>query len=204
MGFNAGHIAGVVATDPVSLSRAYAEGRRYAQEMAKALAEYYPEAFGDTYVMQTAPLMGIRESRRIVGDYTLTADDYLNRASFPDEISRNCYYLDLHRTKKEEEELKSKPADPRNTQSRYGRGESHGIPYRCLVPRGFSNLLVAGRIISCDRRMLGSIRVMPNCLTTGEAAGLAAAMTVTGNVSTHDVDIDLLREKLRRYGAYFH
>lgn len=202
VGFNAGHLQHVNATKPFELSRAYMKGRRHAYEMSLALREYHP-AFKDAYVLETAPLMGIRESRRIVGDYTLTADDYLNRASFPDEIARNSYYLDVHRTPKELAALKSKPADVRNTDARYGKGESHGIPYRCLTPKGFENLLVAGRIISCDRRILGSVRVMPNCLTTGEAAGLAAAMSAQEGVSVHGIDTDALRAKLRGYGAYF-
>ncbi len=202
VGFNAGHLQHVNATKPAELSRAYMKGRRHAYEMALALREYHP-AFRDAYVLETAPLMGIRESRRIVGDYTLTADDYMSRATFPDEISRNSYYLDIHRTPKESAALKDKPADVRNTDARYGKGESHGIPYRCLTPKGFANLLVAGRIISCDRRILGSVRVMPNCLTTGEAAGLAAAMCAKGGISVHAIDTADLRARLRAYGAYF-
>ena len=65
------------------------------------------------------------------------------------------------------------------------------------------NLLCAGRIISCDRRILGSVRVMPNCFTTGEAAGLAAALAASGDRDVHTVDVGLLRDKLRQYGAYF-
>lgn len=203
VGFNAGHLTEVNGTDPLSLSRAYPRGRRLAHEMSRALAEYCPEAFGKCFVAQTAPLMGIRETRRIVGDYTLTVEDYMSRASFPDEIARNSYFLDIHRTKKELEELKKKPRETADTDAEYGKGESHGIPYRCLTPKGLENLLVAGRIISCDRRILGSVRVMPNCLTTGEAAGLAAATSAREGVSVHGVDTEELRAKLRSYGAYF-
>lgn len=106
-------------------------------------------------------------------------------------------------TEEEKEELRRRGIDPKSTNARYGKGESHGIPYRCLTPKGFSNLLTAGRIISSDRRMQGSLRVMPNCFTTGEAAGLAAAMAASGGISTHEIDTDILREKLRGYGAYF-
>ena len=145
--------------------------------------------------------MGVRETRRIVGDYTLTREDYLARRSFPDEIARNSYYIDVHgRTK-------PKPGQPELTgeakSARYGRGESHGIPYRCLTPAGFSNLLAAGRCISADRDMLGSVRVMPNCFTTGEAAGLAAAISARSGKSVHEIDTDDLRARLRAYGAYF-
>ena len=139
--------------------------------------------------------MGIRESRRIVGDYVLAREDYVARRSFPDEISRNCYYLDIHDTHAD--------GTVRHDPVRYGRGESHGIPYRCLVPRGLSDVLVAGRCISTDREVQGSTRVMPNCLCTGEAAGLAAAMAARLPVpDVRAIDVAALREDLRAHGAY--
>lgn len=190
VGFNAGHIDNVNGCDPFSLSRALAEGRRKAAQIRDGLAEFYPEAFGSSYMAQTAPLMGIRETRRIIGDYTLTLDDYMNRADFFDEISRNSYYIDVH--------------GKSGVEARYGKGESHGIPYRCLTPRGIRNLLVAGRSVSCDRMIHGSVRVMPNCLTTGEAAGAAAALAIkTAGCDVHAVDTAMLRDILRGYGAYF-
>ncbi len=203
VGLNAGHIEDLDGTDPAALSKAFALGRKKARDVARALAEYYPEAFKDCYVLETAPLMGIRETRRILGDYVLTREDYLSRASFPDEISRNSYYLDIHRTRREKERDDKSGVSEERICRRFGPGESHGIPYRCLTPRGISNLLVAGRIISCDRQILGSVRVMPNCLTTGEAAGLAAAMAVSSGKSVHDIDVQDLRARLRAYGAYF-
>ncbi len=169
--------------------------------MARALRDLQPASFGDAHVAETAPLMGVRESRRIVGDYILTREDYTARRTFPDEIARNSYYIDIHGG------LKLKPGEKEMTQKEreapYGPGESHGIPYRCLTPRGMSNLLAAGRCISADRAMLGSVRVMPNCFITGEAAGLAAAMCAQDGRSVHDVDTDDLRARLRSYGAYF-
>ncbi len=84
----------------------------------------------------------------------------------------------------------------------YGEGESHGIPYRCLTPRGLNNVLVAGRCISCDRAVQGSIRVMPPCLAMGEAAGLAAALAGKTTKNVHEIDIDLLRRRLREEDAY--
>ena len=202
VGFNAGHIAELkCGLDPAELSAAYAIGRKKAQDVLRGLKDTYPEAFGQAFVMQTAPLMGIRETRRIVGDYTLTREDYIARRTFPDEIARNSYYLDIHGKTKPKPGETELTGEARN--ARYGAGESHGIPYRCLTPQGFSNLLVAGRSISCERIMLGSVRVMPNCLTTGEAAGLAAALCAQDGRSVHAVDTDDLRRRLRAYGAYF-
>ena len=88
--------------------------------------------------------------------------------------------------------------------ARYGPGESHGIPYRALLPAGIRNVLVAGRSISCDKRIQGSVRVMPVCLAMGEAAGMAAAFAASDSGDVHAVDVQKLRATLRKNGAYFH
>jgi len=203
VGFNAGHVWNVDNTDPESVSRAMAEGRRMAAAFRDALAEFYPTAFAGSFVAATAPLMGVRETRRIVGDYVLTVEDYKARRSFPDEICRNSYYLDVHHTA--EEARGFRPGDEKwhKRSLRYGPGESHGIPYRCLTPRGLRNVLVAGRCISSDRATNGSVRVMPVCLATGEAAGMAAAMARESHQGdVHAVDAGPLRRRLRDRGAW--
>ena len=203
IGFNASHVFDVDNTDPISVSQALIKGRQIADEICRALAEYVPEAFANAFVSQTAPLMGIRETRRIVGDYILTRDDYINRRSFEDEIGRNSYYLDVHR-KVTDKLKKSSETDVDKRAARYNSGESHGIPYRCLTPNGLSNLLVAGRPISCDREIFGSVRVMPVCLVTGQAAGTAAALSCNQEKrDVHNIDVKLLRQTLRNNGAYF-
>ena len=203
IGFNAGHLWRVDSTDPACVSDAMMQGRRLAEEFRRALAEYYPSAFASAYLVSTAPLMGIREGRRIVGDYRLTIGDYLARRSFADEISRNSYYIDIHFTP---EEAASELNHELNLEERglyYRKGESHGIPYRSLVPQSLKNVLVAGRSISCDRRLQGSVSVMPNCLCMGEAAGMAAAQAVaSAGCDVHRVDVRRLRERLVEEGAY--
>ena len=196
IGFNAGHLWDVDSTDPFSVSRALIKGRKIAKQFEDALAEFFPSAFANAKLSQTAPLMGIRESRRVIGDYVLDKDDYLARRSFADEICRNCYYIDVHRKRAEGEKVESET-------HRYGKGESHGIPYRCLTPKGIKNLLVAGRCISTDRPVQGSTRVMPVCLCTGEAAGVAAAMAAAAPANdVHAVDTAALRKTLKDNGAY--
>ena len=81
-------------------------------------------------------------------------------------------------------------------------GQSHGIPYRCLLPQGLENLLVAGRSLSADRAVQGAARVMPFCFAMGEAAGLAAAMAAAGSGRTRDVNIADLQARLRAQGAW--
>jgi len=200
-GFNAGHIWDVDNTNPATVSSALAEGRRIALEFRNALAEFHP-AFRNAFLVNTGSLLGIRETRRIVGDYVLTLDDYLARKTFPDEICRNNYPIDIHTAKNEREKAKQGGFHVMARYQNYGDGESHGIPYRCLTPRGIANLLVAGRSISCDRPVQGSIRVMPPCLCMGEAAGIAAAMALATNGDVHAVNTDALRRKLTAYGAY--
>lgn len=204
VGFNAGHLFNVDSTNPEDLSKAMILGRKIASNFRDALAEYSPAAFGDSHLVATGSLMGIRESRRIIGDYFLTYDDFLQRKSFPDEIGRNCYYIDVHnkssKTAMTHKDWLKMESDPTK---RYKPGESHGIPYRCLTPKGLKNVLVAGRSISCDQTVQGSVRVMPVCLMMGEAAGLAAAMAMKANKpDVHAVNTDLLRKRLRKYGAY--
>ena len=203
MGFNAGHLWDVDNTDPFNVSAAMIKGRKIAVQLRDALAEYAPETFGGAFLAATGTLMGIRETRRIVGDYVLTIEDYLRRRTFDDEICRNCYWIDVHTAKSEIEKAKTGASHVINRFDRYKPGESHGIPYRCLTPKGLVNVLVAGRSISCDRPVQGSVRVMPVCLAMGEAAGVAAAFAAaTDPRNVHAVDVAKLRETLRAYGAY--
>ena len=200
--FNSGHLWEVDNTDPACVSRAMMDGRKLARAFRDGLAEFNPAAFGSSFLAATAQLMGVRESRRIVGDYVLTLDDYMARRAFDDEICRNAYPIDIHTTR---DEAASGSTDGINVMERYENyapGESHGIPYRCLSPRGLQNVLVAGRSISTDRIVQGSTRVMPVCLCMGEAAGLAAAMVAAGRSDVSAVDTAELRHRLKGYGAY--
>ena len=201
IGFNCGHIPGVDNTDPDSVSAAMIAGRRKAAQIRDALAARYPKTFAGAWLSQTAPLLGIRETRRIVGDYVLTLDEYAARASFDDEILRNNYPVDVHRSP--EEKARGSKLGELYYSMRYGKGESHGLPYRCLLPKTLRNVIVAGRSISTDRPVHGSTRVMPVCLAQGEAAGVAAAMAAerAGDVR-ENVNVNILRETLLANGAY--
>ncbi len=205
-GFNAGHIFGVDNTDPWNTSKALARGRQMAKQYRDAFAEYHL-AFRNAILTGTGSLLGVRETRRVIGDYYLTVDDYLGRRSFPDEICRNAYNLDVHSSREQALALckmtipELKERNRKHVQSMQP-GESFGIPYRCLTPKGLNNVLVAGRCISADRQANGSIRIMACCLTTGEAAGAAAAISAAGGTGVHAVDTDMLRSRLLRHGAY--
>ena len=188
VGFNTGHLWDTDDERPEDITKSMIQGRKIADETHRALKEFFPEAFGESYLVSTAPVLGIRESRRIVGEYVLTLDDYVARRTFEDDIGRNCYYLDVH-PGKDKDALKT-------VNVHYEKGESHGIPYRCLLARNVENLIVAGRAVSCDRYVFGSIRVMPVCMVTGSSAGFAAAEAARGNVSLRNIDIKNLQKHI--------
>lgn len=202
VGFNAGHIWDVDNTDPWSVSSALVKGRQMAVAYRDALAEFHPKAFAGAHVASTGALMGVRESRRIIGDYVLTLDDYLSRRSFEDEICRNSYFIDIHWAQDEIARNPEAYGARKEKIMRYSPGESHGIPYRCLIPKELKNVLVAGRSISCEQVVQGSVRVMPCCLAMGEAAGLAAALAASANAEVRAVEVKRLRERLVTQGAY--
>ncbi len=205
-GFNTGHVFDIDNTDPFNVSKALIHGRKMAAQYRDALAEYHP-AFVNSFLAATGSLLGVRETRRITGDYVVTVDDYLARRSFADEICRNAYGIDVHSSKEEAIDLAHKSIDEAKqaieTQTQnYSKGESFGVPYRCLTPKGLKNVLVAGRCISTDRQVNGSVRIMACCLNTGEAAGIAGAIAAADCPDVHAVNTDEVRRKLKAYGAY--
>lgn len=203
VGFNAGHIWNVDATDPIGLSRATMQGRELAHQLHEGLKKHFPSAFAASFLASTASVLGTRESRRIIGDYRLTLDDYVARRNFPDEVARNAYFIDVHIPLEIREQVNAGEVSEEAGFDRYGPGESHGVPYGCMLPKGLDNVLVAGRTISCDHDVQGSVRVMPLVLVMGQVVGTAAAMTVgAGGDVPRALDVQALRAKLREDGAY--
>ena len=205
VGLNAGHLFEVDSTNPQSLSDAMIHGRELADQFMAGLKEFRPSIFADSFLINTGQLMGIRESRIIEGDYKLTLKDWIDRATFPDEIGRNNYFIDIHNSKEEiDKVVKEKSFENLGRPEPYKKGESHGIPYRCLTPKGLKNVLVAGRCISTEQIVQGSVRVQAACLVTGEAAGMAAVHDIKSHRNdVHLVDIDFLRKRLKEEGQYF-
>jgi len=197
---NIGHTFDVDCTDEVSLSKALVWGRKSLKEYERYYREYL-KGFENMRLIATGSLLGVRESRRIVGDYTLNLDDYIRRAVFPDEIGRYAYAVDIHplRPGKDTYEEHRKEFDET---LRYKKGESYGVPYRILTPQGLDNVLVAGRCVSTDVKVHGSLRVMPGAFITGQAAGMAAAMAAKQEKSTHRVDVKDLQQRLKSFGAF--
>ena len=199
---NAGHIFNTDATDAKSLSDAYAAGRTLVREYLDFYREYIPGCEG-MQLVSTAPLLGIRESRRIVGEYVLDYDDYKARRRFDDGIGLCSGKVDIHVYDDSPEEYERYYAEF-NEIDHLAVGESFAIPYRSLIPAGSRNLWVAGRCISSDVKVQGALRVQPTCMVMGEAAGTAAWLALSrspGRVETMRVDSAALRRQLLDDGA---
>lgn len=198
-GGNIGHTFGVDGTDEVSLTKAYLWGRKSMLEYERYYKEYL-KGFERMELVATGPLLGIRETRRIMGDYVLNIDDFTNRAVFDDEIGRYSYPVDIHIARPDKESYEKFHQE--FTALRLGKGENYGIPYRALIPKNLNNVLVAGRCVSTDRQMQASIRVMPGCYITGQAAGMAAALMIEQNTDSRRIAIQELQQRLKKIGAF--
>jgi len=198
-GGNIGHTFGVDNTDERSVTEALIWGRRMLLEYERYYKEYL-EGYEKMELVATGSLLGVRETRRILGDYVLCLDDFKSQAVFDDEIGRYAYPVDIHPSQPTARTYKAFEKEFRSL--RYGKGESYGIPYRILTPRRLKNVLVAGRCVSSDRYLQGSIRVMPGCYITGQAAGVAGAMAVEQQTHTRGIAIAELQARLKAMGAY--
>lgn len=198
-GGNIGHTFGVDNTDERSVTQALIWGRKSILEYEHYYKNYL-KGFEEMKLVATGSLLGIRESRRIMGDYVLNLDDFKARAVFEDEIGRYSYPVDIHASKPDAASYAEFEKEFRTL--RYGKGESYGIPYRVLVPQKLSNVLVAGRCVSTDRYLQGSIRVMPGCYITGQAAGVAAAIAIEKNTNTRGFPVTELQSRLKKMGAF--
>jgi len=181
-------IPNVDATDPEQLTRAEVEGRRQVQEYHRFLRDRVP-GFERSVVVATSPAIGVRESRRVHGDYRLTRDDVLGGRRFEDEIALCGAPIEDHH------------AGGDTAWQHVGDAGVYGIPYRCLLPAGVDGLLVAGRCFSATHDAHASARSMATCMAMGQAAGTAAAIAAAGGVVPRAVPANSIRERLLADGA---
>lgn len=196
---NTGHIFKMNALNCRSLSDGVMKGRKLVQEFIAFYKKYVPGC-ENIELATTGSLVGVRESRRIVGEYELTFDDYIKRRQFPDQIAVFNKAVDIHVYDDSEAEYKRYFEEYHKT-GRLKPGESYGIPYSILVPKGWQNLWVAGRCNSSDVRVHGSIRVQPAASMMGQAAGTAAVQSLATGEPACDLDAAKLVETLRQQGA---
>jgi hypothetical protein len=182
--FNTTRVTGKSGVDARDLTAAEIEARRQTHQLVRFLTKEV-SGFERAYLQQTAAQIGVRESRRIHGEYTLTADDVLSARKFPDGIARSAYPIDIHSPTGAGTVIRDVP-----------KGDYYEIPYRCLLPLGLDNLLVAGRSISSTHEAQASLRVMPQCFAMGEAAGVAASLALQQSCLLRDVDPAELRAQI--------
>ena len=185
---NMTRVSGVDSTLPES----YTNGEITARAQIGRINEYlrcFVPGFENAWMDKVAPFMGIRESRQIGCEYMLTGEDILASRRFTDCIAVAGYPVDIHH---------STGADC----TMLFAEDNYDIPYRCLVPIGLSNLLVAGRCAGYTHEAMASTRVMSTCMAVGEAAGTAARLALAQGVEPARVDIHKVREDLMAQGAY--
>jgi hypothetical protein len=172
------------STNPEQNARAMVEGRAQVREMMEFLTQNCPGWEG-AYLISVAPFVGVRESRRTVGEYVLTGDDVRSGRHFPDVIAQLGYPLDTH--------------SPTGTSIAFeqigGRG-TYEVPFRCLLPKNVDNLLMAGRCISMTHEAHAAVRVMIQCMAIGQAAGVGAALAAQERLSPKELDIKQVQEIL--------
>lgn len=184
---NTSRMSYVDSTNTEDITAAMMEGRRQTQEILAFMKKYLPGC-QNVQLLQVATALGVRESRHIVGKYELTTEDVLHRTCFEDAVCTFAYALDVHHSE--------------------GGGvtftlvdQYYTIPYRCMLPVGCDNLLVAGRSICGSSEAAGSYRVMPACVALGQAAGTAAAIAAELAVKPEEISVKRLQKTLLEQGA---
>ena len=173
------HMYGHSPLKAEEVTKAIIEGREQMHDVF-TLLKTYDEDFANTDLVLSAPLLGIRESRRIKGEYTLTLEDLLCGQTFPDVIATSAFNIDIHHVDSTDQHTIKVPC--------------YHIPYRSLIPQGKEGLLVAGRCISGTHEAMASYRVQGDCSEMGQAAGLAAAEAALSGIGVREVDVTRIRQ----------
>lgn len=183
------HVYNVDAANSKSMTDAHIEARKQVIDAYNLLKNETP-GFENIEILQVASVLGVRESRHIDGKYKITVSDVSNGTKFDDRIAVYGFGMDVHaRNEQMSGNFKIEVA------------KKYYIPYRSLIPNGCSNLLVAGKTISCESQAAGGLRCMPSAMAMGQAAGAAAAMAVENNCLVEDIDINDLQKTLLNHGA---
>jgi hypothetical protein len=179
-------VLGLDPTDVDSLTDAYTDIYKQIPEHVRMFRKYIPGFAGST-LREIAPLLGVRESRRIMGDYVLTGEDVVNGRVFEDVVAMGGYHVDIHR--------------PDGTWVESQDTRAYDIPFRSLVARGIENLMMAGKCLSATHEAVASTRVIPICMAQGQAVGTAAALAVRRGVAPRGVPLGELQATLIAQGA---
>jgi hypothetical protein len=188
--FNHTRVHAVDPTQPDSVQRAYAAALRQVDELWEAIRPH--PAFAHARITHVSKKLGVREGRRIIGEYLLTEQDCLGEARFPDMVAACGYAIDIHNPQDGTTRLVGIP----------GSGYYH-IPYRCLIPKDRTNLLLGSRCISGTHEAHSSYRVMAPVSAIGQAAGTAAALVARDRLQdVRAIRLDQLHTNLRRQNQF--
>ena len=191
---NMTNLTGIDGTSVRDLTRAEVECHRQVPRIIAFLRQYAP-GYENCRLLETAAVVGVRETRHFKGLYTLTAEDIVEASVFPDWIAtRNQFNFDIHN-------VKGPGLDANGAQAHFRSRGKYSIPYRCCVPEKIDGLLLAGRNISGTHKAHSSFRVMPICVNIGQGAGVAAAVAVRDGVIPRVVDIVEVQKLLQQQGV---
>jgi hypothetical protein len=193
-------LVGIDGTDGASVTEGMVRGREEIEKLVAILREHIP-GFEHVQLKAVAPLLGVRETRRIVAAWQMTVRDLSEGKSFPDTVGFSMYGWDLPDPKRPSVQPFAKDDATGGYQYTVKKGLSAPLPYRVMVPRPIRNLICPGRAVCVERQVLGTVRVMAPCMAMGEASGVAAAQVVAKSRSFADVDVQRLRQRLRELGA---
>ncbi|MBO4931390.1 MAG: FAD-dependent oxidoreductase [Clostridia bacterium] len=191
--FNTTRVVKHNPVDPFDVTRAEMEARRQVQELLDFFRVNKLAGMENARLVYTAPSIGVRESRMLVGDYVLTGQDLVDCTKFDDAIAAGNYDIDIHN-----------PEGSGTSHYYFPAGTWYTIPFRSLIPKAADadNLLVGGRCISVDHEAQASVRIIPICTTTGEAAGVGAAVANREGTTVQSADVKEVQRILVESGAY--
>ena len=187
---------GTVAED---LTRAYIRGQEQMETLAAFLKKYVP-GFANSYIVDVAPVLGVRETRRVRGDYLLTEDDIVGDMVFPDVIGVPGHRHTPGQPVHNPDGFEGAPNDEGHRRL-IDDLWVYGIPFRSLLPAGVENLLVAGRCMSATHEADGYTRVIPTCMITGQAAGTAGALSALEGITPRQLNVAKLQANLAKQGV---
>jgi hypothetical protein len=187
-------IANLNGLDVKELTDGMITGRKHAAELEKMVKKHMP-GFGKARLVQTAPVIGVRTSRRIVGEYKATVEEARTGKHYDDVIALTGYHWDMHAPDG------SGPFSQRMLHKVEMVKPYIEVPYSVMVPKGLDNLIAPGRAVSVEWDVMGPIRIMPCCFAMGEAAGMAAGSVQKEGSSFRSVNVQKLQESLLRNGA---
>ena len=188
--FNTTRVVKMNPTDAEDVTKAEIIARKQVYEIYDFL-KAHADGLENSFLMMTASEIGVRESRMIIGEHVLTESECKDCTKFEDAIAACNYDIDIHN-----------PEGSGTSHYYFGEGEYYTIPYRCLVPKGAENMLVAGRCISSDHGAQASYRIMPVVCCIGEAAGVAAGLAIKNKTDVRVVDVKELQYVLKKNGAF--